>query len=248
MQDWMRWEPTRGRRRLSSLVLTPARVTVGIGALLAVVAGLMPWAAGTAPGHTGVEPVFFSGFGGSGDGLILIVLAGAAGFLTLHRTPATSRVRLVHSLPVVLIVLAAMTWINGYRASIVEIAAWERRGGTGSIGLGLWLSGIGILVMAAGAVVLLPGIIRWRRGANDPADVMKVSARGVAEAVAGTIGIFVGGGVGIQFAVSLTSVPVIGLIALGAVFGGLLGAYAGAWIARTVVDEVGRRRTRTGGA
>ena len=45
MQEWMRWEPTKGRR-FSSWVLTPARVVVGVGAAMAIVAGLLPWAEG----------------------------------------------------------------------------------------------------------------------------------------------------------------------------------------------------------
>ena len=73
---------------------------------------------------------------------------------------------------------------------------------------------------------------------------MAVSRRGIAESIAGLAGILVGGAIGIQLAVSMTPVPVIGLIALGAVFGGLLGAYAGSWIVRSVADEASRRRSR----
>ena len=75
---------------------------------------------------------------------------------------------------------------------------------------------------------------------------MAVSRRGVAEAIGGLAGVLVGGAVGIQLAVSLTPVPVIGLIALGAVFGGLLGTYAGAWVVRVLADEVSRRRSHPG--
>ena len=94
MLEWMRWTPDRPRR-FGWMLLEPARVIVGIGAAAGVLAALMPWAEGIAPGRTGLEPVFFSGIDGAGDGVMLILLAGATGLLTLHRAPATSRVRTV---------------------------------------------------------------------------------------------------------------------------------------------------------
>jgi hypothetical protein len=241
MQEWIRWQPTRDRKRLGFLVLTPARVTVGVGALVTILAGLMPWAEGTVPGRGGFEPIFFSGLGGAGDGVVLILLAGATAFLVLHQTPATSRVRLVHAIPYLLVLLAASSVANGYRAAQLEIVAWENRGGQGSISFGLYLAALGVAIMALGLAALLPALIRWRRASDDPADVMTVSRRGVAELVGGLVGLFVGGALGIQLAVSLTPVPVIGLIALGAVFGALLGAYAGSWASRSLVDALGRR-------
>ncbi|MEO5966559.1 MAG: hypothetical protein ABIR11_13935 [Candidatus Limnocylindrales bacterium] len=243
----MRWQPTRSRRGpLASLMVTPARATVGIGALISIVAGVMPWAQGTVPGRAGFEPVFFSGLGGAGDGVVLILLALGTAFVTLHHTPASSRVRLLHALPYVLIALAAITCLNGYRAALVEIAAWERRGGTGQVAAGLYLAGLGVLTMAAGAIALLPALIHWETVHDDPADLMTVSRRGLAEVILGTIGVLPGGALGIQAAIWLTPVPVIGLIALAAVFGGLLGAYAGSWLAGRLADELARRRTSPG--
>ena len=246
MHDWMRWEPTRDRRRLGFLVLTPARVTVGIGALVTMIAALMPWADGTVPGRGGFEPIFFSGLGGAGDGIVLAVLAGMTGFLVLHETPATSRVRLVHVIPYVLVILAATTIATGWRAAQQEIVAWENRGGSGSIALGMYLAIVGVVLMAIGMLALLPALLRWQQASDDPADLMRVSRRGVAEAVAGLVGILVGGGLGIELATSLTPVPVIGLIALGAIFGGLFGAYAGSWLLRVIADEVAERRGGAG--
>ncbi len=188
MRQWMRWQPTGAQRRFSSLVLTPARVTVGIGALMTGIAGLMPWAEGTVPGRTGFEPAFYSGLGGAGDGIMLILLAGGTAFFTLHETPAMSRVRLVHLIPYLLTLFAAFTVINGYRAANLEIEAWERKGGSGAIAPGLWIAAAGVAVMAVGLAALLPGILRWTRHSDDPADLMTVSRRGVAEAIAGFVG------------------------------------------------------------
>jgi hypothetical protein len=241
MQDWMRWQPTRGSR-FASWLLTPARVVVGVGAAMAVVAGLMPWAEGTAPGFRGMQPVFFSGLGGSGDGVVLVLVAAAAGLLTLHRTPATSRIRSLRAAPAVLVVLAAFTWLNGQRAATEEIEAWERRGGTGQIAPGLWLAGLGILLAAAGTLWLLPEVIRWRRRSDDPSDLMEVGPRHFAEAVLGVAGVVVGGAAGILVAVAITGPVLVGAIALGAVTGGLLGAYGGSWLARELADRLAARR------
>ncbi|HEX5829287.1 MAG TPA: hypothetical protein VFY23_17295 [Candidatus Limnocylindrales bacterium] len=245
LREWMRWEPSRDRRPFGWLVLSPARVTVGIGAAITAVAGLMPWATGTIPGRGGFEPIFFSGLGGAGDGVMLILLALGTAFLVLHHTPATSRVRLVHVFPYLLVLLAALTVLNGYRAVQLEIAAWERRGGSGEVAPGLWLAAAGVVVMAAGLAALLPHVLRWTREATDPADLMTISRRGVAEVLAGLAGILAGGALGIALAESLTPVPVIGLIALGCVFGALLGAYAGTWLLGLAADALeGRRADR----
>jgi hypothetical protein len=246
MQEWMRWEPTKARR-FSSLLLTPARVTVAIGAAIAMMAGLLPWAEGVAPAHRGFEPVFFSGLGGAGDGVMLILVAFGAGALTLHRTPATSRVRTVRLMPAVLVFLAAMTWLSGHRAALDEIGAWEVRGGTGQLAPGLWVAGLGILMMAAGTLWLLPEVIRWQRRSDDPADLVKVGPRLVAEIVAGIVGTFLGGVAGVALALSLTGPTLVGTIALGAVFGGLAGAYVGSWLVRVVAEQVVTRKGRPGG-
>ena len=241
----MRWEPVKARR-FSSLLLTPARVVVAVGAAIAMVTGLVPWAEGVAPAHRGFEPVFFSGLGGAGDGVMLILVAFGAGALTLHRTPATSRVRTVRLMPAILVFLAAMTWLSGHRAALTEIGAWEVRGGTGQLAPGLWLAGLGILMMAAGTLWLLPEVLRWRRRSDDPADLVAVGPRLVAEVVAGVAGTLLGGVAGIALALSLTGPTLVGTIALGAVFGGLAGAYAGTWLVRVAAERLAARRGRAG--
>ena len=238
LQAWMQWSPTRKRGARDVLVLTPARIVVGVGAAIALVAGLMPWAEGRAPDLAGFEPVFFSGTGGAGDGVVLVLVAAVVGFLTLHRTPATSRVRIVRALPVILVILAAASWINGYRAAGNEVAAWVRRGGSGGQSIGLWLAGVGIVLMAVGTVVLLPEVIRWQSEPDDPSDDLRVTLGGAARVVGGIAGTCIGAAIGIGFTLGLTATPLIGLIALGAVFGGLAGAYGGAWLAGTAADRV----------
>ncbi len=241
----MRWEPVKARR-FSSLLLTPARVLVAVGAAIAMTAGLLPWAEGVAPAHRGFEPVFFSGLGGAGDGVMLIVVAFGAGALTLHRTPATSRVRTVRLMPAILVFLAAMTWFSGHRAALEGIRAWEVRGGTGQIAPGLWLAGLGILLMAAGTIWLLPEVLRWRRRSDDPADLVAVGPRLVAEVVAGVAGTLLGGAAGIAVALSLTGPTLVGTIALGAVFGGLAGAYGGTWLVRVAAERLAAHRGGAG--
>ncbi len=242
----MRWEPVKAKR-FSSLLLTPARVMVAIGAACAMVAGMLPWAEGVAPAHRGFEPVFFSGLGGAGDGVMLIAVAFGAGALTLHRTPATSRVRTVRLVPAILVILAVMTWLSGRRAALAEIGAWEVRGGTGQLAPGLWLAGLGILLMVAGTLWLLPEVIRWQRRSDDPGDLVAVGPRLVAEVGAGIVGMFLGGVAGITLALSLTGPTLVGTIALGAVFGGLAGAYGGSWLVRVVAERLAARKDRAAG-
>jgi hypothetical protein len=246
MQEWMRWEPVKARR-FSSLLATPARVVVAAGAAIAMAAGLLPWAEGVAPARRGFEPVFFSGLGGAGDGVMLILVAFGAGALTLHRTPATSRIRTVRLMPAVFVILATTTWLNGHRGAVEAIGAWEVRGGSGQIAPGLWLAGLGILLMAAGTIWLLPEVVRWRRQDDDPAELVTVGPRQVAEVVAGIVGTFLGGVAGIAVALSLTGPTLVGTIALGAVFGGLAGAYAGSWLVRVAAERLAARANRTGG-
>jgi hypothetical protein len=243
MQDWMRWEPSKGRR-FDWMLREPARIIVGIGAIGGVATGLMPWAEGIAPSRGGMEPAFFSGLGGSGDGVVLIFLSTAIGIVTLHRTPATSRVRSLRFAPSLLVVLAALTWLNGYRASLAEIENWVLRGGSGHIATGLWAAGVAIALMAAGTLWLLPPVIRWERRTDDPADLVRIGPEHVAEAVLGIGGAVTGGGLGISAAIAVTGPSLVGAIAIGAIFGGLLGAYAGSWIARAVA----RRAMSRGGA
>jgi hypothetical protein len=243
LDEWMHWQPTQGRR-FGSFLLTPARVAVGIGAILTIISGLMPWAQGRAPGFGGFEDVFFSGLAGQGDGVVLILVSLGAGLLTMHRTPAESRVRIVRLLPAILVVLAALTWLNGLRASNKEILAWHNRGGAGDLAPGLWLGLVGILLMAVGSAVLLPEVVRWRHRAGDPEDIGRPGLRDVAEMVGGGSGIFVGGWLGILVGISISGTSVMGTIALGAVFGGLFGAYAGAWLGRTLVDRLRALRGR----
>ena len=241
MHEWMRWQPTGRRSRLSSFLVTPPRVIVGVGAALAVVGGFMPWGEGVAPGRTGFEPVFFSGLAGAGDGITMVILAALAGLLTLHRTPATSRVRTVRLAPAALVFLAAITWANGYRAVLNEVAAWARRGGSGGPAPGLWLVAVGVLLMAVGVLWLLPPALHWKAAAGDPADLVTVRPRDVAVAVAAIAGTILGGAVGILVGLALTGPLIVGTLAFGAVFGGLFGAYGGAWAMRTALDEIGRR-------
>ena len=68
--------------------------------------------------------------------------------------------------------------------------------------------------------------------------MMHVTLGGVARVVGGIAGNFIGGAIGIGFTAGLTPTPLIGLIALGAVFGGFGGAYGGGWLAGAAADRV----------
>ena len=193
MQDWMRWQPTTEKHRLGFLVLTPARVVVGIGALVTMLAGLMPWAEGTVPGRAGFEPSLLRPRrrGRRRDAHPVRGWDRVPSSCTARPRPracAGARDPVCPARPA-----AATSLLTGYRAATLAIVAWENRGGQGSIALGLYLAGSGIVIMGVGLAALLPGLIRWRRASDDPADVMAVSRRGVAESIVGLASILLGG-------------------------------------------------------
>jgi hypothetical protein len=234
MQEWMHWQPVKAKR-FASLRLTPARVLVGAGAVVAILAGLMPWADGIAPGRTGFEPVTYSVLGGAGDGVMLIAVSLGAAALTLHRTPAEARTRTIRLLPAILVVLAAFTWVNGRRAAEIAVEDWGVRGGSGGPAAGMWLAAAGILVMAAGTLWLLPSVIRWKQRDGDPDVLLRFSWPAVIELAAGGIGLILGAVVGMNAGLALTGPTIVGTIFLGAVFGSVLGAYAATWGARALL-------------
>jgi hypothetical protein len=242
MHEWMRWQPTGHRGPLSSYLMTPARVVVGLGAAMAVVGGFMPWAEGIAPGFTGIERVFFSGLAGAGDGLVIVIVGVSTALLTLHRAPALSRVRTVRAAPAVLVVVAALTWVNGYRAAQDAIEVWHRRGGQGDVALGLWLVGGGVLLMAVGTLPLLPSVLRWKRAEDDPGDLVTIRLRDVLIVAGSLAGVVVGAAAGILGGLALTGPRLVGTLAFGAMFGGMLGAYGGAWVVRAGLDAWARTR------
>lgn len=240
MHEWMRWQPVKAKR-FASLVPTPARVLVAAGAAVAVLAGLVPWADGVAPGRTGFEPVTYSVLGGAGDGVMLIVVSLGAAALTLHRTPAEARTRTVRLLPAVLVALAAFTWVNGRRAAEMAVEDWALRGGSGGPAAGMWMAAAGILAMAAGTLWLLPSVVRWEQRDGDPDVLLTFSWPAVVELAAGGIGLLVGAVVGMNAGLELTGPTIVGTIFLGAVFGGLLGAYLATRGARAVMLRLAGR-------
>jgi hypothetical protein len=243
MQEWMRWQPVRAKR-FASFRLTPARLLVGAGAAMAVVAGLMPWADGVAPGRTGFEPVTFSALGGAGDGVMLIAVSIAVAVLTLHHTPADSRTRTIRALPAVLVALAVFTWLNGRRAAEGAVEDWVTRGGSGGPAFGEWLAAAGVLAMAAGTLWLLPSVVRWQQRDDDPDSLLGFNGAALAELVAGAVGLVVGSVLGINLGIALTGPTIVGTIFLGAVFGGLLGAYAATWLVALALRTLRGHRGR----
>ena len=53
--------------------------------------------------------------------------------------------------------------------------------------------------------------------------------------------LLLGGWAGVVGAIALLGPTLVGSIALGVIFGGLLGAYGGAWVGRSIVDRLSPR-------
>ncbi len=141
-----------------------------------------------------------------------------------------------------MVTLAVFTWLNGRRAAEAAIEEWVIRGGSGGPALGMWLAAAGVGAMVLGTLWLLPAVVRWQRHHDDPEDLLTFSWAGTAELIAGTVGLIVGGIVGINIGLALTGPMIVGTIFLGAVFGGLLGAYAAMWAVGAILRRLSASR------
>ena len=141
--------------------------------------------------------MFFSGTGGAGDGVVLLVVAAASGSSRCTARPRRRGCASFARCPSSSILLAAASWVNSYRAAGLEIDAWVRRGGSGGLSIGLWLAAFGIVLMAVGTVVLLPEVVRWKSAPDDPSDAVHVTVGAVARVVGGIAGTFIGCAIGI---------------------------------------------------
>lgn len=81
-------------------------------------------------------------------------------------------------------------------------------------------------------------MLRWQAATDDPGDLVSIHRGDLIEAAGGLAGTLLGAIAGVAGALALTGPTIIGMIALGATFGGLLGAYAGARLARGAFERV----------
>lgn len=223
MTDRLRWDPSLTTVRTGRPIYRdPLRLTLAVGAAIMIVGAFLPWA----EGMIGFLPVRFGGLDGAADGLILatlgfvlLVIARSRDFLD---APDGGR----RSVPMLIGLVCFGLWLLGRQTAEMEIAAWEDDDGSGSIAMGYWIAGVGVVVVAIvgtftslrhrdGETSSLTSLLRMPRRT----DLASLGAMlgGVAGAIAA------GAGALALFPPQAVGAPLLFFAAIGFV----LGAYAG---------------------
>jgi hypothetical protein len=224
-----RWEPSTDRSRGPRLIRQPLRLALVVGSGLVIVGSLLSWADGQLPGRIAVD---FSPTT-SPDGVILPILAAGAIALGLNEGVAESRTRTLQAALAVLGVLAVLIWISALGSANREIVDWQRQHGTGTIGPGIWLAAVGVVLLAVCGTILSLQAWRTNGAAGDPSDVT-VTRRSVARAATEVAGGVVGLVGGIVLGLVIAGPPGLAVMALGSILGGAAGLAAGNRVARLI--------------
>lgn len=223
MSDRLRWDPNLTTARTGRpFHRDPLRLGLAIGGAIMMVGGFLPWA----EGRIGFLDVRFGGLDGAADGLILstfglilLIIARSRDFL---EAPDGGR----RWTPMLVGLASLGIWLLGRRRAELSIAGWEDDDGTGSIVVGWWVAGIGVLLAAVvgsfaslrhheGETSSPMSLLRWPR----PSDF------GPLGATIGAIGGALGAGVAAVaiFPPTTLSAPLL----FFAGFGFVAGAYSG---------------------
>ena len=230
MTDRLRWDDELTKVRSGKSILrSPLRLGLAIGAGITAVGALLPWA----EGMVGLLPKRHGGFEGAYDGLtmatlavILFVIARIPGFFT-----AVDGGR--RWAPMLIALACLALWILGRQSSEMAIRAWEDDDGNGAITFGYWVTGLGV------AVIVILGsyaTLRHREGqTSDPTALLRLPRRGDVVPLAMTVGGLAGMVGGAALALSIfppttVSAPLLFLVGIGLV----VGIYAGRAIGRGV--------------
>ena len=128
----------------------PVRAGVLLASALFIIGSRMAWVTGQLPY---VGPLEVSGYDNAGDGAITLVAALATLVWALRRGFFESRQTVVVIFPLVIGVAALVITRVAIQDAQILIESWGKRGGDGSIAIGIWLTGLSALVMTiAGAV------------------------------------------------------------------------------------------------
>jgi hypothetical protein len=235
--DGLRWDDNLTKSpRSFAIQRDPLRITMGIGALIMMVGCFLPWA----QGHLGFLAVEFGGFDRASDGMILFALGivvlvffvRSADFLI---APDGAR----RWAPLFVGVVCVGLWLVTLQQSLMTIESWRGNYGDGSIVPGLWVTGLGVLIVAVtGAYATL----RHHEGpAGERTAILRMPRRSDAGTIlawlGGIAGLVLGAGAALEiFPAISASAP---MVFLGG-FGMILGAYLG----RTIGNAIsGQRRS-----
>jgi hypothetical protein len=237
--DGLRWSQdlTKSTRRGYSLLHSPLRITMGIGALIMIVGSFLPWA----EGHLGFLHVQFGGFDRASDGLILAVMGVVVLLVFVRSTdfldsPDGAR----RWAPLIVGLVCVGLWLVGLQQSLITIESWRRDYGDGAIVAGWWVTGIGALIVG------VTGTFATLRHHDGQPSNRSVIVRKPRRSDAGPILTWLGaiGGMILGAALALEIFPAISVSA-PMVFMGGTGMILGAYLGRSVGNAIGgQRRTR----
>lgn len=227
MTDRLRWdESLTESRRGRALLRDPLRLALIVGAVVMAIGAMMPWA----EGMVGLLPVRFGGFDGAADGLILatlgLVLIGMA-----WKDDFLEAVDGARRWAPMLIGLACIAlWLLGRQSAEIAIRHWEDDDGRGSLVVGYWIAGAGVLACAIAASI---ASLRRRPGETGfPVPRPRMPRRDDIESIAAAVGAITGAALGGFAVVNLFDSPALGVpllffVTLGLVFGAFAGQSVG---------------------
>ena len=132
------------------LLRDPPRTLVAVGAVVAIVASLLPWAARS----QGPGDLTRSGWTGFADGFLITIIAVVLSVLTFNRSAVESNDPLIRRAPLILGPAALILWTNGQRAMDEEIAYWRHQGYDGAHQPWLFVCLVGVVLFTLGGVWL----------------------------------------------------------------------------------------------
>jgi hypothetical protein len=227
MTNPFRWDPSLTERRTDKpLVRDPLRLALLVGALVITIGAFLPWA----EGMIGLLPVRFGGFDGAADGLtlatlggVLILMAWKGDFLEAHDGARRWA-------PMLIGLACIALWLLGRQSAEITISHWENDDGSGSLVVGYWIAGAGVIAVAiAGSVASL----RRRPGETRiPLPRPRLPRRDDIESLSAGVGAVAGAVIGAVATLNLFESPAVGVPLLffgflGFVFGGFAGQSVG---------------------
>ena len=226
--DGLRWDESLTKTRRGFTILrSPLRITMGIGALIMMIGCLMPWA----QGHLGLLPVQFGGFDRASDGVILFVLGAVVlGLFVRGADSLNAPEGLRRWAPLIIGIVCVGLWLVALQQSLITIESWRRDYGDGAVVAGWWVTGIGALIVGiTGAYATL----RHHEGETSDATALlrkprRSDAGPILTWVGGIAGLVLGAGAALEiFPAISASAPMVFLGGLGMILGAYLGRVAG---------------------
>lgn len=235
MTDKLRWDPGLTERPHDpGLLRDPLRLAVVAGTMVFIVGSLLPWA----EGMIGFLPVFYGGgLDPTADGFFLAILGAVLLFFVRDRGFVEAEDGPRRWAPMLIAIGGVVLWIVGSQSGATAIRRWEGDDGSGSLALGYWAAGIGVVTAAIAATIAAlrrrpgEGAIRLPRP--------RLPGRSDVEGLLGAAGALVGMVVGVLGALAVFDpisviVPLLFFGALGLIFGQFAGQSIGERLRRRI--------------